>query len=186
MNGIYILKSGSDFRQFSTISLDFRESPVGVEIDCVDVTKEVEPDAELEKCLEEFTGRFSRSECCFISPPSDSEEAKIEESLGKLGCDLDGRFSSVRTAETNLGNLLCDVMLASLQADCALLNAGTVRSNIKHSKGEFKLRVSRAHLKLETRDKTLLSSSSSTGLWAGQKKVLKEPDQTIHNSEVAH
>ena len=71
------------------------------------------------------------------------EETKIEEVLAKLGTDLDGRFSSVRTAETNLGNLMCDVMLAALQADCSLLNAGTVRSNIKHSKGEFKLRVSR-------------------------------------------
>ena len=66
----------------------------------------------------------------------------MEEVLCKLGCDLDGRFSSVRTAETNLGNLLSDIMLAALQADCAILNAGTVRSNVKHPKGEFKLRVS--------------------------------------------
>ena len=73
---------------------------------------------------------------------SDQEETKIDEVLCKLGADLDGRFSSVRTAETNLGNFLCDVMLAALQADCAILNAGTVRSNVKHSKGEFKLRVS--------------------------------------------
>ena len=77
----------------------------------------------------------------FIKLP-DVEETKMDEVLCKLGCDLDGRFSSVRTAETNLGNLLSDVMLAALQADCALLNAGTVRSNVKHPKGEFKLRVS--------------------------------------------
>lgn len=57
VNGTYILKSGSDFRQFSTISLDFRESPVGVEIDCVEVNKELQPDPELAKCLEQFTGR---------------------------------------------------------------------------------------------------------------------------------
>ena len=56
VNGTYILKSGSDFRQFSTISLDFRESPVVVEIDCVEVDKEQEPDTELAKCLEQFTG----------------------------------------------------------------------------------------------------------------------------------
>ena len=56
VNGTYILKSGSDFRQFSTISLDFRESPVGVEIDCVEVDKEMEPDTELAKCLDQFTG----------------------------------------------------------------------------------------------------------------------------------
>ena len=77
----------------------------------------------------------------FIKLP-DMEETRKEEVLCKLGCDLDGRFSSVRTAETNLGNFLSDVMLAALQADCAILNAGTVRSNVKHPKGEFKLRVS--------------------------------------------
>ena len=60
----------------------------------------------------------------------------------------------MRTAETNLGNLLCDVMLASLQADCALLNAGTVRSNTKHSKGEFKLRVSVKLLALQLLTRT--------------------------------
>ena len=73
---------------------------------------------------------------------TDEQETKQDEVLCKLGCDLDGRFSSVRTAETNLGNLLSDIMLAALQADCAILNAGTVRSNVKHPKGEFKLRVS--------------------------------------------
>ena len=56
VNGTYILKSGSDFRQFSTISLDFRESPVSVEIECVEVNKEIEPDTELAKCLDQFTG----------------------------------------------------------------------------------------------------------------------------------
>ena len=56
VNGTYILKSGSDFRQFSTISLDFRESPVGVEIDCVEVNKDMEADSELAKCLEQFKG----------------------------------------------------------------------------------------------------------------------------------
>ena len=60
VNGTYILKSGSDFRQFSTISLDFRESPVAVEIECVEVTKELQPDTELEKCLKQFTGRDTR------------------------------------------------------------------------------------------------------------------------------
>ena len=87
----------------------------------------------------------------------------MEEVLCKLGCDLDGRFSSVRTAETNLGNFLSDVMLAALQADCAILNAGTVRSNVKHPKGEFKLRVSSSSESLtgvlEIRDYCFLASS---------------------------
>ena len=56
VNGTYILKSGSDFRQFSTISLDLRESPAVVEIDCVEVNKELEPDTELAKRLDQFAG----------------------------------------------------------------------------------------------------------------------------------
>ena len=65
MNGIYIVKSGSDFRQFSTISLDFRESPAAVEVECVEVNKEFEPDTDLVKCLEEFSGR-KRDSAAFV------------------------------------------------------------------------------------------------------------------------
>jgi hypothetical protein len=37
--------------------------------------------------------------------PVDVVEGKMGEVLGEFRCDLDGRFSSVRTAETNLGKL---------------------------------------------------------------------------------
>jgi len=125
VNGVYILKSGSDFRQFSKININFKETPAAVEIECVEVNKEIVPDEELTNKLEEY---------------KETEDSNKDEVLGKLGCDLDGRFSSVRTAESNLGNLMADVTMAALQADCALLNAGTIRSNAKHAKGEFKLR----------------------------------------------
>ena len=39
---------------------------------------------------------------------------KMEEVLGTFTVPLDGRFSSIRTSETNLGNFMCDVM-ASLK-----------------------------------------------------------------------
>ena len=71
----------------------------------------------------------------------DIEETKIVEVLGTLNADLDGRFSSTRTAESNLGNLMTDIMMGALNADCALINAGTLRSNTKHPKGEFRLKV---------------------------------------------
>ena len=56
VNGTTILKSGSDFRQFSKVVIDFREDPIDVEIDAIDVSKEFEPDVELSKCLDEFSG----------------------------------------------------------------------------------------------------------------------------------
>ena len=43
--------------------------------------------------------------------------------------------------ESNLGNLMTDIMMGALNADCALINAGTLRSNTKHPKGEFRLKV---------------------------------------------
>ena len=82
MNGKYILKSGTDFRNFSVITLDFSgkadadeeqadkseesekkkedSEPVGlqVEISQVDVTKEYEPDAELVSLLEKYKGKL--------------------------------------------------------------------------------------------------------------------------------
>jgi 5'-nucleotidase len=56
VNGTYILKSGTDFRQFSKVTLDFKENPVHVEIEAVDVTKSYEPDVELDTILEKYTG----------------------------------------------------------------------------------------------------------------------------------
>lgn len=43
------------------------------------------------------------------------KETKGDEVLCKLGTDLDGKFSSARTSEVNLGNLLADVAMAALQ-----------------------------------------------------------------------
>merc|ERR1719499_670572 len=55
VNGTFILKSGTDFRQFSKVTLDFNESPVSVNIEAVDVTKSYEPNVELDAVLEKYT-----------------------------------------------------------------------------------------------------------------------------------
>ena len=54
--------------------------------------------------------------------------------------ELDGRFQSIRTSETNLGNLVTDVMRTAMSADVALLNAGTLRSDDRHGPGPLTLR----------------------------------------------
>jgi hypothetical protein len=43
------------------VTLDFKESPVNVVIEAVDVTKSYEPDVELDSILEKYTGRFTFS-----------------------------------------------------------------------------------------------------------------------------
>ena len=126
VNGKFILKSGTDFRHFSKITLDFLHDPVQVDIEAVNVTRKYEADSDLEAVLSQYSGVV---------------DAKMSEELGELGVTLDGRFSSVRTQETNLGNLVTDVMVAALNADCALLNSGTLRSDTEHPEGKFYLRV---------------------------------------------
>ena len=67
-------------------------------------------------------------------------DAEMCMELGEFECDLDGRFSSIRTSETNLGNFICDIMVASTNADLAILNSGTLRSDAIHPAGPFFLK----------------------------------------------
>ena len=59
-----------------------------------------------------------------------------------IECDLEGRFSRIRTGETNLGNLVTDIMRSSTRSEIALLNSGTFRSNAVHEAGVFRVKVS--------------------------------------------
>lgn len=48
----------------------------------------------------------------------------MDEVLGNFCVELDGRFSKIRTSETNLGNWICDVVLAAIGADIVMINSG--------------------------------------------------------------
>lgn len=50
--------------------------------------------------------------------------------LGKATVFLDGERENVRTSETNLGNLVAEVMLAETGADIAMTNGGGIRASI--------------------------------------------------------
>ena len=65
----------------------------------------------------------------------------MKEVIGEIDCELEGRFAKLRTGETNLGNLITDIMKRATRADVALLNSGTMRSDTIHEVGEFKMKV---------------------------------------------
>ncbi len=65
----------------------------------------------------------------------------LEVEIGETECCLEGRFKYVRTRETNLGNLVTDIMRRTMKADVALLNSGTLRSDSVHEAGIFKMKV---------------------------------------------
>ncbi|XP_076354101.1 mannosylglucosyl-3-phosphoglycerate phosphatase-like isoform X2 [Tachypleus tridentatus] len=125
VNGKYVIKSGTDFREFSKITLTFNHLDIELNIDKIDVTSKYEEDPDLKRGLEKY---------------NDIVEGKMDTLLGHFIVDLDGRFSSIRTKETNLGNFVCDIMLSSTHSDLAILNSGTLRSDRIHPAGDFIMR----------------------------------------------
>ncbi|XP_027201811.2 mannosylglucosyl-3-phosphoglycerate phosphatase [Dermatophagoides pteronyssinus] len=129
INQKLVIKSGSDFRQFSKIVLCYdheKKKIVDIQVDEMNITSDIDEDAELVVELDKFKTVL---------------EEKMEDTIAIIDCDLDGRFASVRTKETNLGNLITDVMLYAVpDADFALINSGTLRSDRIHPKGALKMR----------------------------------------------
>lgn len=65
---------------------------------------------------------------------------KMKETIGYTGVDLEARKHKSRTEETNLGNLICDIIRTESDADMAIINAGCLRLDEVIPKGPIKLR----------------------------------------------
>ncbi|KAG1650224.1 Trifunctional nucleotide phosphoesterase protein YfkN [Nymphon striatum] len=125
INDKYVIKSGTDFRQLSKITVDFDNLKKDVHIEEVNITGKYEENEELKEKLEKYM---------------DVVEGRLDDVLGYFSTELDGRFSNIRTSETNLGNFVCDIMLSCTHSDLAILNSGTFRSDQIHPSGDLKLR----------------------------------------------
>ncbi|VDI34790.1 5'-nucleotidase, partial [Mytilus galloprovincialis] len=125
VNGKNIVKSGTDFRNLSKITLTFTSSGLKVGVERVDLDSSIPEDPQIQKIVAHLNEEISE---------------KMDEHLGFTHVDMDGRFKIIRKMETNLGNFVTDIMLEISKADCALLNSGTFRSDRIHPKGQFKLR----------------------------------------------
>ncbi|KAI5750626.1 hypothetical protein M8J76_017176 [Diaphorina citri] len=123
INGKYIIKSGTDFRQFSRITVDFSNAS--------------KPDVRIEEI--NVTSQYARDQGMIdaLRPYDSIMEGKLDEELGHFAVELDARFSVIRTQETNMGNWISDVLLAATGTDCVLLNSGTFRSDKIHPPGPF-------------------------------------------------
>lgn len=127
VNGIHVIKSGTDFRQFGLITMNKANDNQHwmTEFKVIDVTAAYEEDAALKSQLAAFT---------------ESIDEHMKEVLGNFSVELEGRFSEVRTTETNLGDWVCDVVLSATGADVVILNSGTFRSDQLHPPGPFTMR----------------------------------------------
>ena len=78
--------------------------------------KDLEEDVELKALVDEINKEI---------------QPELETVIGKAKVDLEGERENVRAGETNLGNLLTDMMLKVSGADVVLTNGGGIRASIK-------------------------------------------------------
>ena len=117
MNGTHILRSGTDFKQLSYIEARRRENgKPGWDFDIIrrDITRAIPEDSSTVEMVDKLTS---------------SLKYKLEKPIGYTAVPLDGRFSTVRTQESNLGNFVCDLMRHFYSTDCALMAGGTIRGD---------------------------------------------------------
>mmetsp|Transcript_82483 Transcript_82483/g.229958 ORF Transcript_82483/g.229958 Transcript_82483/m.229958 type:complete len:1740 (-) Transcript_82483:51-5270(-) len=129
-HGTYVLKSGTDFRDITAVRLRFNDGAGRRAVEVlhtqhVEIVSSITPDPTMQELVDDCIAKVGKS---------------MDKVLGETAVDLDGRFSSIRTQETNLGNFVADVMRAGLKADIAMLNSGTLRADAILEKGAFRMR----------------------------------------------
>ncbi len=126
VNSTYILRSGTDFKQLSYIEAWKRNSSGwDFAITRRDIVRSIPEDSATVELVDKQTS---------------SLKAKLERPIGYIAAPLDGRFTTVRTRESNLGNFVCDLMRYYYRTDCALMAAGTIRGDQIYSPGLLRLK----------------------------------------------
>jgi 2',3'-cyclic-nucleotide 2'-phosphodiesterase (5'-nucleotidase family) len=74
-------------------------------------------------------GKENKAVAAIVTRYQRQVDAVMNETVGEALADLDG--ANVRLQETNLGNLVTDVMRNVSGADVAIINGGTIRTSIK-------------------------------------------------------
>lgn len=148
------IKSGVDFKNLSTIIVEERplteeeksqvpQGPVSyqdvetgkeyayyvknkftVKVTKHVVTQDIQPDEELEKhialCYKDF-------------------DKKMKVVITLNDCDIDCRFTNVRTKETAAGNFACDLIREVYASDISFMNSGNFRGDTLYPNGEMNI-----------------------------------------------
>lgn len=115
VNHTLITKAGSDARYVARI--DLMPQPKGrVErsFELIPVTDAIPDDAETARVAADYESKLDK---------------ELQVVVGATKTPLNAVAESVRSAESNLGNLMADAMRADTGADLAIMNAGSIRSN---------------------------------------------------------
>lgn len=123
-----LIKSGTDFRTIGRIKINLNNTDKTI--------KEIS--------VEEIVvdGRHEQDPVVLklVQQASEELEGRMNIQIGTINVDLDARFASIRSEETNIGNFICDIILTAVDADIALLNSGTLRTDAIIPKGHITYR----------------------------------------------
>ena len=128
INQVHVLRSGTDFKQLSYIEARRKENnQAGWDFDVIrrDIIRAVPEDKDTVELVKSLTITLKQ---------------KLEKPIGYTVVPLDGRFTTVRTKESNLGNFVCDLMRQYYGADCAIMAAGTIRGDQIYPPGVIQLK----------------------------------------------
>lgn len=107
-----MIKSGTDFREFSVVNIEVSDTVKVVDSERVEINSSVVEDEFLADVVSYFDKKAS------------ADETKI---IGESCVPIDARFAFIRTCETNAANFIADIMRVGCQSDIAILNSGTIR-----------------------------------------------------------
>ena len=134
-HGCWVVKSGTDFRELSSIVIDpptaaeqgakARGRPLVREVVRHAVRSDdasIAPDVEMAALVERYATALAASMCKVV---------------GRTAVALEARFCEVRTRETNVGNWVADMMRNGCQADIAICTGGTLRADCVFDVGQL-------------------------------------------------
>lgn len=126
VNGVHVLRSGTDFKQLSYIEA-WRKEDKGWDfrIERRDIISSIPEDEETLKVVGQLTEKL---------------KTKLEKPVGYTLEPLDARFTTVRLKESNMGNFVCDLMRYYYDSDCCIMAGGTIRGDQIYPPGVVRLK----------------------------------------------
>jgi 2',3'-cyclic-nucleotide 2'-phosphodiesterase (5'-nucleotidase family) len=124
---VMIFKAGYDAHYLGIVTLDIAtvdgdNGPVITVLPAWEVrpTAGVTPDPEIQAKVDLYNNALDQ---------------ELNVVVGKTTTELDSRRSSVRTVETNLGDLIAEAIMAYVEADVAITNGGGIRGDTTYPAG---------------------------------------------------
>jgi 5'-nucleotidase / UDP-sugar diphosphatase len=124
VNRTLISKAGTNAQFVARVDLDRAQpgSPLERFFELIPMTSALPQDPATARVVAEYESELS---------------TQLDQVVGATTVPLNAVTESIRAGESNLGDLLADVMRGEAQADVAILNAGTVRSDRVYPAGQL-------------------------------------------------